>query len=458
MKKNSIIKLSALVVMLVAIIASCTKKYEEPPQSADPNLTVTTTIKALKAMHVNSGDYDVISGDIIIAGTVIANDKSGNLYKEMYIRDNTGAIAVELASNGLYANYPVGRKVYIKCKGLCLSDYHNMIQLGVKNISNGIITLEGIPQPLIPNYLIGGSLTGNDASPKVVTETDLALLPGAQAMQTPILGDLVQLNNYEFIIGDTKRSYGDTSNAKYALNGQTHIKACGSTSSLIIQTSGYADFAGKAPEAGNGSIAAIYTVYNTTKQLVLRDTTDVKFSGPRCFMFEDDFQSYTTSGTTCWSGIGWQNIKESGDVCFTMASFGSNIFPKVSAFTSTDLPTTNIKSWLISPPVTLAAGTTPKYSFTCARRYTIGTFKALISTNYAGGPNPAAATWIELGTVPANATNSAPFTPFDPFGPYDLTAYAGQKVYLAFTYEAPAGSAKSSVATFEPDDMKISKN
>ena len=163
MNTKSLFRISILAVLFATIVSSCKKKYEEPPVSSDPNLTVTTTIAALKAMHTVAGAFDVINTDIIISGVVIANDKSGNIYKEMYIRDASGAIAVQLASGGLYANYPVGKKIYVKCRGLCVSDYHNLIQLGIKSSSNGLITLEGIPVPLIANYVVSGSL-GNDAS------------------------------------------------------------------------------------------------------------------------------------------------------------------------------------------------------------------------------------------------------------------------------------------------------
>ena len=100
MNTKSLFRISIIAILFATIVVSCKKKYDEPPISADPNLTPTTTIAALKAMHTVGGAYDVINTDIIIAGVVIANDKSGNLYKEMYIRDTTGAISVQLASNG----------------------------------------------------------------------------------------------------------------------------------------------------------------------------------------------------------------------------------------------------------------------------------------------------------------------------------------------------------------------
>jgi hypothetical protein len=451
MNIKSLFRFSIIAILFASISVSCKKNYQAPPEATEPNITANTTIKALKARHTVQGAYDVINDDAVISGVVIANDKSGNLYKEMYIRDATGAISVQL-SGTLYTNYPVGRRVFIKCKGLCVSDYNNMMQLGVKVIINGSPTLEAVPTPLIANYVLGGSLDNfEEAKPKVVTQADLNLT--GSFMQFPLLGDLIQLNDYEFQLGDTKKTYGDTSAYKKA--GEVYIKNCGGSTSLLVRSSGYADFAGKSPQAGNGSITAIYTVYNTTKQLIIRDTTDVKFTGARCFLFEEDFQAYPTTGNAPLVITGWKNIQESGDVPYTIAAFGSSIFPKVSAFTSTAMPTTNIKTWLISPAIFIPTGISPKYSYTCAHRYTVGTLKAMVSIDYNGSNTPSTATWTELNSIQAN---SASFTPFIPYGPYDLSTYAGKNIYLAFRYDAPAGTNKNNVATFEPDDMKISKN
>jgi hypothetical protein len=49
-----------------------------------------------------------------------------------------------------------------------------------------------------------------------------------------------------------------------------------------MRTSGYASFAGVRVPQGNGTATAIYTVFNTTKQLIVRDTTDLDMKGPRC--------------------------------------------------------------------------------------------------------------------------------------------------------------------------------
>lgn len=446
----------AVVILLVATITSCKKEYEAPPLSGDPDLKATTTIAALKAKHTVSGAFDVIDSNLIISGVVIANDKSGNLYKEMYIRDATGAIAIELASSGLYANFPVGRRVYVKLKGMCLSDVKNMIQLGVKLYSNGTPSLGAVPMPLISNYVIGGSIGHFDlAAPKSITAADLAL--SANPMQTPLVGDLVKLSGYEFSLGDTKRSYADTSNNKGTLQSMVYIKNCAGDGPFAVLTSGYADFAAKSPQGGNGDFIGLYTIYGTTKQFIIRDTTDVMFTGKRCFVFDDDF-NYTVASGVCFSTLLWQNLKEEGNICYEISNLGSstNPYARVSAYVSgsNNLTTTNTSTWLITPSINLAGLTSSKLNFKSANNGSIGAYKVLISTDYDGkSTTPStSATWTELATIPNVFSFSWKATSID------LTPYVNKKVYIAFKYFVPSGSREGSIGTFEVDEIRVTWN
>ena len=270
---NLKVMIFAFVVFSGIAFVSCNKKFDAPGAPIDPSLTATISIKDLKALHTVAGQLDVIDGDLIIAGLVVANDQAGNLYKELIIQDGTGAIKLMLNANNLYNTYPVGRRVFVKCKGLCLSDYNKQPQLGIKATVAGIPSIESIPTALISKFVVGGSLN-NPVTPLVVSINDLST-----SMQDPYLGALIQINECEFSISDTSKTYSDTS--AYKENVSLNLKTC-SGGSIIIRTSGYAKFAGINVPNGNGTLTAIYTLYNTTKQLVIRDTSDVQFSGPRC--------------------------------------------------------------------------------------------------------------------------------------------------------------------------------
>ena len=84
--------------------------------------------------------YLQINEDIYIKGKVQSNDEEGNVYKSLYICDETGAIEVKL-TNGNYLNYPTGHFdpatgtmpsswVYVKLKGLYMGNYRMMLSIG----------------------------------------------------------------------------------------------------------------------------------------------------------------------------------------------------------------------------------------------------------------------------------------------------------------------------------------
>lgn len=447
--KKWFLKLTFATVVIASVISACKKKFDEPPYNLPVNIVSNTNIAALKAMHTVSGAYDNITTDIIIKGIVIANDKSGNLYQNIYIQDATGSINLMLNQNSLYGNYPVGKEVFVRCNGLTLSDYGNMIQLGVMDRSvPGSPKLEGIPAAIIDRYVVRGS---SDNPVPVTTITSITSL--STSMQGAQVGTLIRLNGFEFAKGDTNRIWSDTSAFKNSVN--LTIKDCAGANSIIIRTSGYSNFAGVKVPKGNGSIVALYTIFGTTRQLLLRDTSDISFNNARCFLYEEDFQGYATTGTNPLVLPGWRNEIVTGDVAFRIGSFSGNIFPSISAFTSAALSTTNINTWLVTPDINIPNTGSPKFSYTCARRYPVGTLKAYVATNFTG-TNLATANWVLLNTI-ANAP-SAGFTPQDPFGPFDFNAYKGQKVNIAFRYEVPAGSTASSVATFQPDNFALSAN
>jgi hypothetical protein len=62
------------------------------------------------------------------------------------------------------------------------------------------------------------------------------------------------------------------------------VQGCtgGTSNRLTLRTSNFASFANLPVAQGNGSVTGIYSLFNSTKQLTIRDTTDVAFNGVRC--------------------------------------------------------------------------------------------------------------------------------------------------------------------------------
>ena len=55
-----------------------------------------------------------IGEEKVMKAVITANDESGNIFKKIYLQDETGAIEMEVDQNSVYNYYPVGQTVYIE--------------------------------------------------------------------------------------------------------------------------------------------------------------------------------------------------------------------------------------------------------------------------------------------------------------------------------------------------------
>ncbi len=471
---NRIVKLISAAVLVAAIctLGACKKSFDQPPGPGEVNLVANTTIEGLKSYHVIPGAYDLIGNDVIISGIVVANDESGNFYKQLFIQDETGAMQVLINAYSLYASYPVGRKVYIKCKGLTLSDQNNNMVLGVKAIVGGLPSVEGIPGPVLSNYLIGSTLN-NPVEPITVTVSDLGT-----SMNDRYINALVKLEDYEFIPGDTANIYSDTSAYKSTQNRYIW-QGCSSTLQTVVRTSAYANFAGIPIPDGNGDITAIYTIYKssptsstTTKQLIIRDTSDVQFNNPRCgappvgtiVLLNEGFETQVANTTAPYNAISipnWLDVNQAGTFNWVSKIFSGNKYAYMSAFSSTNTSVQN--SWMVTGPINMDGTTAETLSFDTKQDFLMSAgnpvpsqLKVLISTDFDGVGNPWDATfhWTDItssatlspgsttGNFPASYTNS---------GAIDISGYNGT-VHVAFQYIGQSPSANSA---WEVDNVRV---
>src|SRR5437762_3537627 len=128
MKRILTISISAVLMVTCA----CVKKDFDQPSTAnvDPNIKANVTIGDVIAMSKGTVPA-LITQDVIVSGIVVADDASGNFYKEMIVQDDSRGISVQIDQSNFHTSYPIGRRVFIKCKGLYIaSDADGNYQLG----------------------------------------------------------------------------------------------------------------------------------------------------------------------------------------------------------------------------------------------------------------------------------------------------------------------------------------
>lgn len=480
MNKFQTLALSLLMVASVGLLQSCKKTFDGPPAPGDVDLVANTSIQALKTYHVVPGAYDLINEDVIISGIVVANDKSGNFYKQLFIQDTTGAMQLLIDASSTFTSFPVGRRVYVKCKGLTLTDSYGNLVLGVKATIDGLPSIEGIPGSLVNKYLIGGSLN-NPVTPLEVSINDLGT-----SMNNRYINALVKLTGYEFAAADTLKTYSDTSSYKATTN-RLVTTGCGNALSLTIRTSGYANFAGVRLPSGNGSITAVYTVYKssptsntTTKQMIIRDTSDVQFTGSRCgapppgtiLLINEDFETQNANTTAPYTPVtipNWLNLPQNFTRSFDARIFSNNRYAYLSAFGS-NAP--SVTTWLVTKGINMDGTNSEVLTFDTKQNFLLtavpnGTpvpsdLKLLISTNFTGTGNPWAAgvNWTDITSLatlsPGSTTSNFPSS-YTASGNIDMSSYTGT-IYIAFRYEGAdlTGTANDKTSAWEVDNIRVS--
>ncbi len=262
--KNFIISLLAIV--FLSGMSSCVKdKFDEPPVGGtDPNITANITVAGLKALY--TGGAMQINDSLVLSAVVVGDDKSGNLYKALAIEDSTGGITLTINGSNLYTNYPIGRRVFVRLKGLYLVTYKGLYEIIGSVNSDG--SFAGLPTTNLSQFVVPGKW-GITVMPKVVSISQLGDI---------YQSELIELDNVEFSVADQNQPYA---NATTQTSVSHTLKDC-SGHSVVVYTSGYADFANAILPSGNGTFLCIYSVYNGTAQLIVRDTTDITLTGANC--------------------------------------------------------------------------------------------------------------------------------------------------------------------------------
>ncbi|HQF00693.1 MAG TPA: DUF6359 domain-containing protein [Bacteroidales bacterium] len=249
MIKRLIFPVLIIAVILLSGLTSCVKQDFDKPPSKDIPVGKVITIKELTSMY--QGQPIVFDTAMSTYGVVVGDESSGNIYKNSYVQDSTGAINLRLINpGGLY----VGDSIRIYLKGLTLSDYGGVRQLDSVDVDLNIVKLK----------------TKINIEPKVVTIPELA--GGKYNSQ------LIMLENVEFSAADTAKTWSDP----HGLTTQNRSLMDCDNNVVVVRTSGYANFAGVSLPNGNGTFVAIASIFNNTIQLYVRDYGEINLVGERC--------------------------------------------------------------------------------------------------------------------------------------------------------------------------------
>ncbi len=251
------------------------------------------TVKELLSRYVDpmtaANDTTMIREDVQIKVIVTGNDIEGNIYNEVAVKDETGAILICIAQGGLYGYLPVGKEILVDLKGLHIGLYGNQPQIGVAYTNASGKTF---PSRMNRNiwqkhfkYVDAGFT--HEVAPEefdVTRMQDVEYVKACRGKLMTVKGvTMAEADGVKVWASDAEKDAGNGVSRSIAVDGK--VPMSGQYASFVVRSSTYADFAAQVMPKEKVNLTGIFTVYANnpknygyTWQILLRQGTDVEIA------------------------------------------------------------------------------------------------------------------------------------------------------------------------------------
>lgn len=234
----------------------------------ETNLVTIAQLKQKYATVIYNGSYVQFTEPTQIKGVVTGNDVEGNIYNQIAIEDGTGSIIICVAQGGLFGQLQVGREIIVELQDLFIGSYGQQPEIGTPYTNkNGRTYVSRMPRSLWQSHF--KMLDMKSVSP---VEFDKTRLGNSDYMKENC-GRLMTIKGVSFQGGGKKVFAADKD--KDAANSVNRAFVGISSNQIVVRTSTYADFANKLLPEGEVDITGIFTRYNNTWQVLIRQESDI---------------------------------------------------------------------------------------------------------------------------------------------------------------------------------------
>ena len=399
----------------------------------EKNVISIADLKTQFATIINSDNgYKLIEKDMMIKAVVTGNDVSGNIYNQVSVQDASGAIIIAINGSGLSGYLPVGQEILVNLKGLYIGSYKKLPQIGGVNtkLSDGSLGMGKIERAIWNEHFKILNPGEADASTVVPEEFDLTKLTDPAYMDANV-GKLMTLKKVKFASANGTNVWApdDTNTSLELIDAETGKRI--NKNNLVVRNSGYSKFANEVVPQGVFDITGIFTRYNNTWQIVLRNTDDLK-SVVLAYLSEP-FDASQGNFTI-------DNIKLADGVEFVWKWASAAYGMKASGYVNGSKQ--ELQSRLKSPAIDLKSAKSAKLMFDQAINFASDMkqeCKVQISTD--------GKTWTDLDVQGYPTENSWTFVS----STADLTKYCGKTIYIGFLYS----SSQTGAPTWEVKNFAV---
>lgn len=296
--------LLGLMLMMVAAV-SCNEDFDVPPivvPHAEHEANMKIAEFKAKYWQDARNFIDTCKEEVYIHGYVTSSDAAGNIYKYLFIEDETGGIGISIDASSLSTSYRVGQEIVLNMKDKWIGKYNGQYLIGKPEyyeaqsvwesgrlsleVFESMVEVNGLPKP-----------DSVKALPTKITD-----FQGKNDATTQLKysGKLIKLQNVKWAEADGVTPYSEAD----ASSNRTLVDEEGNQ--VTVVNSNYATFRSAMLPLGSGDVTGILTMTGSDQwKLYIRDTDD-------CVGFSTDTKGTANDPYTVEEAIEKQNSERNG--------------------------------------------------------------------------------------------------------------------------------------------------
>lgn len=225
------------------------------------------SIANLKEMYNNeintSYAYKKVETNMQIQGVVTSSDITGNVYNEIAVEDETGAIIIAISQGGIYGYLPVGTEILVELKDLYVGNYGKQAEIGTLYTNkNGNTYVSRMSRMLWNDHF---KIVGHN---KTVTPKEFDAKTWSLTDDSGRLGVIKDVSIRDVTPSSTYADPNGSTSAEWYFNEVAKT--------VMLYNSPYADFASNVLPQGKCTITGIFKRYNDKWEILIRSLDDVK--------------------------------------------------------------------------------------------------------------------------------------------------------------------------------------
>lgn len=162
---GKVLKYCAITLIAIGSLLSCRK-------SDDSLLTSPKGVVSIAHLKTLATSLSTtIVDDLSVEGYIIANDLYGELYKSIYISDQSGGIELSVDSRHTATVFPIGARIVVHCTSLALGDYGGSLVLGAQPTAEYVV--DRIAKEDFDRYFLIDRSSAQSIEPERISISDI---------------------------------------------------------------------------------------------------------------------------------------------------------------------------------------------------------------------------------------------------------------------------------------------